>query len=113
MLSYYAAIPPSLDFPGAAALPAAVETATRALDQLSVGNGSRLLVNGASGSVGSAAVQLAVTQLPVFINCGRCCGGAGCLLLECVANRGFPRIVHSRTVPLHHDLLLLLRAQQR
>ena len=36
MLSYYAPIPPSLDFAGAAALPAAVETAARALDQLGV-----------------------------------------------------------------------------
>src|SRR4029079_14450086 len=44
--------PPSLDFPDAAALPAAVETATRALDQLGVGSGSTLLINGASGSVG-------------------------------------------------------------
>jgi NADPH:quinone reductase-like Zn-dependent oxidoreductase len=60
VLSYYAPIPPSLGFPGAAALPAAIETATRALDQLGVRNGSTLLVNGASGSVGSAAVQLAV-----------------------------------------------------
>ena len=62
VLSYYAPIPPSLDFPGAAALPAAVETATRALDQLGVGSGSTLLINGASGSVGSAAVQLAVVR---------------------------------------------------
>src|SRR5271157_3757596 len=30
VLSFYAPIPPSLDFPGAAALPAAIETATRA-----------------------------------------------------------------------------------
>src|SRR5437762_13326478 len=30
VLSHWAPIPPSLDFPGAAALPAAVETATRA-----------------------------------------------------------------------------------
>ncbi|MEV6076538.1 NADP-dependent oxidoreductase [Streptomyces sp. NPDC052069] len=62
VLSYYAPIPPSLDFPGAAALPAAIETATRALDQLGVGSGDTLLVNGASGSVGSAAVQLAVVR---------------------------------------------------
>jgi len=62
VLSYYAPIPPSLDFPGAAALPAAIETATRALDQLGAGSGSTLLVNGASGSVGSAAVQLAVVR---------------------------------------------------
>ncbi|WP_333767814.1 NADP-dependent oxidoreductase [Streptomyces sp. IBSBF 2435] len=62
VLSYYAPIPPSLDFAGAAALPAAIETATRALDQLGVRSGSTLLVNGASGSVGSAAVQLAVAR---------------------------------------------------
>jgi NADPH:quinone reductase-like Zn-dependent oxidoreductase len=62
VLAYYAPIPLSLDFPGAAALPAAVETATRALDQLGVGDGSTLLINGASGSVGSAAVQLAVAR---------------------------------------------------
>src|ERR1700729_1850372 len=35
----YAPIPPSVAFPGAAALPAAVETAARALDQLGVGSG--------------------------------------------------------------------------
>jgi NADPH:quinone reductase-like Zn-dependent oxidoreductase len=66
VLSFYAPIPPSLDFTGAAALPAAVETATRALDQLGVGagagSGGTLLINGASGSVGSAAVQLAVVR---------------------------------------------------
>ena len=62
VLSYYAPIPPSLDFAAAAALPAAIETATRALDQLGVGSGSTLLINGASGSVGSAAVQLAVVR---------------------------------------------------
>jgi NADPH:quinone reductase-like Zn-dependent oxidoreductase len=62
VLSYYAPIPRSLDFPGAAALPAAIETATRALDQLGAGSGSTLLINGASGSVGSAAVQLAVVR---------------------------------------------------
>lgn len=66
VLAYCAPVPPSLDFPAAAALPAAVETATRALDQLGVGEGAApggtLLVNGASGSVGSAAVQLAVAR---------------------------------------------------
>jgi len=62
VLSYYAPIPPSLDFAGAAALPVAVETATRALDQLGVASGHTLLINGASGSVGSAAVQLAVVR---------------------------------------------------
>ncbi len=62
VLSYYAPIPPSLDFAGAAALPAAIETAARALDQLGVKAPHTLLINGASGSVGSAAVQLAVLR---------------------------------------------------
>ncbi|WP_433061071.1 NADP-dependent oxidoreductase [Dactylosporangium sp. CS-033363] len=62
VLSHWAPIPPSLSFPEAAALPAAVETAWRALDQLGVARGSTLLISGASGSVGSAAVQLAVAR---------------------------------------------------
>ena len=62
VLSHYAPVPPSLDFAHAAALPAALETAWRALDQLGVTAGSTLLVNGASGSVGGAAVQLAVAR---------------------------------------------------
>ncbi|MFF1395798.1 NADP-dependent oxidoreductase [Streptomyces sp. NPDC058287] len=62
VLSYYAPVPPSLDFPGAAALPAAGETAMRAIDQLGVVGGNTLLINGASGSVGSAAVQFAVVR---------------------------------------------------
>ena len=62
VLSQFAVIPPSLDFAHAAALPAAAETAARALDQLGVGNGGTVLINGASGNVGSAAVQLAVAR---------------------------------------------------
>jgi NADPH:quinone reductase-like Zn-dependent oxidoreductase len=62
VLSAYAPIPPSLDFAEAAALPAAIETAKRALDQLGVKSGRTLLINGASGSVGSAAVQFAVAR---------------------------------------------------
>ena len=62
VLSNYAPIPRSLDFPGAAALPAAIETATRALDLLGIEGGETLLISGASGSVGSAAVQLAVVR---------------------------------------------------
>lgn len=62
VLDYYAPIPSSLDFAAAAALPAVVETAARGLDQLGVGDGSTVLINGASGSVGSAAVQLAVAR---------------------------------------------------
>ncbi|MFC8225034.1 NADP-dependent oxidoreductase [Streptomyces sp. NPDC057287] len=62
VLSSYAPIPASLDFPGAAALPSAIETATRALDRLGVASGGTLLISGASGNVGSAAVQLAAVR---------------------------------------------------
>ncbi len=62
LLSDYAPIPPSLGFAEAAALPVAIETATRALNALGVGARSTLLVNGATGGVGSAAVQLAVAR---------------------------------------------------
>ena len=62
VLSAWARIPASLDFVEAAALPSSVETAARALDQLGVADGCRLLINGASGNVGSAAVQLAVAR---------------------------------------------------
>lgn len=57
--SDYAPIPPSLDFVDAAALPVAVETAVRTLDLLGVGSGTTVLINGAAGGVGSAAVQIA------------------------------------------------------
>ena len=70
VLSYYASIPPSLDFGAAAALPSALETAARALDQLGVEHGSLVLINGASGSVGSAAVQLAVARSARVIGTG-------------------------------------------
>jgi NADPH:quinone reductase-like Zn-dependent oxidoreductase len=59
LLENYAPIPSSLDFAGAAALAVAVETATRTLDVLGVADGQTVLINGASGSVGIAAVQLA------------------------------------------------------
>ena len=62
VLSDYAPIPTALDFAAAAALPSAVETAARALDQLGVESGGTVLINGASGSAGSAAVQLAAAR---------------------------------------------------
>jgi NADPH:quinone reductase-like Zn-dependent oxidoreductase len=93
VLSHYAPIPPSLDFPGAAALPAATETATRALDQLGVGSGSTLLINGASGSVGSAAVQLAVRALaPDGVNMALDVAGSG-VLPELIELAGGPEHV--------------------
>lgn len=59
LMENYARVPSSLDFAGAAALPVAVETATRTLDALGVTGGQTVVVNGASGSVGIAAVQFA------------------------------------------------------
>src|SRR5947208_13147284 len=59
VLADYAMIPASLDFVGAAALPVAVETATRALGLLGVRQATTLLVHGAAGGAGSSAVQLA------------------------------------------------------
>nr|WP_308251999.1 NADP-dependent oxidoreductase [Pseudonocardia sp. KRD291] len=62
LVTHRAPIPPSLGFVDAAGLPIALETATRALDQLGVSGGSTLFVNGASGGIGSTAVQLAVAR---------------------------------------------------
>lgn len=62
VLAYYARLPASLDFTDAAALPAAIETAARALDQLGIRRTDTLLINGASGNIGAAAVQLAVAR---------------------------------------------------
>jgi len=62
LLTYRAVIPPSLGFVDAAALPVALETATRSLDQLPVASGTTLLINGAAGGIGSTAVQLAVAR---------------------------------------------------
>ena len=59
LLENWASIPSSLTFAGAAALPVAVETASRALDLVQVGDGQTVLVNGAAGAVGIATVQLA------------------------------------------------------
>jgi NADPH:quinone reductase-like Zn-dependent oxidoreductase len=46
----------------ASGLAVALETATRALDQLGVTSGTTLFINGASGGIGSTAVQLAVAR---------------------------------------------------
>jgi NADPH:quinone reductase-like Zn-dependent oxidoreductase len=59
LVSDYAPIPPSLDFAAAAALPVAVETSVRTLDLLGVGPDATVVINGAAGGVGSAAVQIA------------------------------------------------------
>jgi NADPH:quinone reductase-like Zn-dependent oxidoreductase len=70
VLSMWVPIPAAMDFVGAAALPSTVETAARALDQLGVTQGSTVLINGASGSIGSAAVQFAVHRGARVIGAG-------------------------------------------
>ena len=62
LLTFRAPIPPSLGFADAAGLPVALETATRSLDQLGVGQGISVLINGAAGGIGSTAVQLAIAR---------------------------------------------------
>ena len=62
LLGVYARKPSGLSFEEAAGYPVAVETAIRGLDLLGVGAGDTLLVNGATGGVGSAVVQFAVAR---------------------------------------------------
>jgi NADPH:quinone reductase-like Zn-dependent oxidoreductase len=62
VLANWAHVPATLDLPGAAALPVAVETAVRALDVLELAAGQTLLINGGAGAVGTAAVQFAVDR---------------------------------------------------
>jgi NADPH:quinone reductase-like Zn-dependent oxidoreductase len=57
-----AAKPADLDWASAAALPVASEAAERVLGPLALTAGESLLVHGASGAVGTLAVQLAVTR---------------------------------------------------
>jgi NADPH:quinone reductase-like Zn-dependent oxidoreductase len=59
VLVHYAVKPASLSWAEAAGLPVPVETAVRTLDLLGVTSGQTLLVNGAAGGVGTAAVQFA------------------------------------------------------
>jgi NADPH:quinone reductase-like Zn-dependent oxidoreductase len=62
VLTDYAAKPDGLSFEEAAGYPVAVETTARVLDLLGVSEGQTLLINGAAGGVGTAAVQLAVDR---------------------------------------------------
>ncbi|MGP3633731.1 NADP-dependent oxidoreductase [Streptomyces sp. 24-1644] len=54
--------PADLSWEAAAALPVASGTAFRVLDELAVTEGDTLLLHGAAGAVGSAAVQLAAAR---------------------------------------------------
>jgi NADPH:quinone reductase-like Zn-dependent oxidoreductase len=59
VLEHYAAKPAAASWVEAAGWPLAVETALRSLNLLGVTSGQTILVNGAAGGVGSAAVQFA------------------------------------------------------
>ncbi|MEV6278121.1 NADP-dependent oxidoreductase [Nocardia sp. NPDC051832] len=54
--------PVGLDWADAVALPIAVSTAAKVLDMLRLRAGETLLINGASGAVGSMAAQFAIAQ---------------------------------------------------
>jgi NADPH:quinone reductase-like Zn-dependent oxidoreductase len=62
VLDHWAAKPSAMPWTEAAALPMAVETAARALDRFGELAGRRLVISGAAGGVGTAAVQLAVAR---------------------------------------------------
>jgi NADPH:quinone reductase-like Zn-dependent oxidoreductase len=62
VLTSWTAKPASLDWAVAGAAGVAAETAIRALDLLGVGSGSTMLIDGGSGGVGAAAVQIAVAR---------------------------------------------------
>jgi NADPH:quinone reductase-like Zn-dependent oxidoreductase len=59
VLQSWAGKPDSVSFDEAAGFPVPVETAIRIIDQVGVQPGQTLLISGAAGGVGSAAVQIA------------------------------------------------------
>lgn len=59
VLEAFAARPEAMSWEEAAGLPVAVETTERVLDLLGLEKGQTLLINGASGGVGQAAIQFA------------------------------------------------------
>ena len=62
VLAFWAPKPPSMPWEQAGAAASGLETATRALDLLDVRAGTTLLVDGASGGVGSLVVGLALAR---------------------------------------------------
>jgi NADPH:quinone reductase-like Zn-dependent oxidoreductase len=62
ILKLWYAIPKGLDFPDAAALPMAVETAVRSIDLLGLAKDQTIVVNGGGTMTGFAAVQIALLR---------------------------------------------------
>lgn len=79
VLEAFALAPDGMTWVQAAALGLSLETAARTLDELGVGAGMTVLVEGASGGVGTAAIQLAL---------GR---GARIIATASEANQGYLR----------------------
>ncbi|MBB3933525.1 NADPH:quinone reductase-like Zn-dependent oxidoreductase [Kaistia hirudinis] len=98
LVTHRALIPDGLGFIDAAALPVGLETATRGLDQLGVGSGTTLLINGASGGVGSTAVQLAVAR------------GARVIGTASAANNEFVRLLGAEPVAYGEGMSQRVRA---
>ena len=98
LLTHRAVIPPSLGFIDAAGLPVALETATRALDQLGVATGTTLFVNGATGGIGSTAVQLAVAR------------GARVIGTTSAANRNYLSLLGAEPVAYGEGMVEQVRA---
>jgi len=98
LLTFRAIIPPSLGFVDAAGLPVALETATRSLDALSVGPEMSLLINGATGGIGSTAVQLAIAR------------GARVIGTASAANHSYLRLLGAEPVTYGEGLTERVRA---
>jgi NADPH:quinone reductase-like Zn-dependent oxidoreductase len=98
LLTYWAPIPRSLGFVDAAGLPVALETATRSLDELGVGQGVRLLINGAAGGIGSTAVQLAIAR------------GTHVIGAASAANHGYLRLLGAEPVTYGGGMVERVRA---
>jgi NADPH:quinone reductase-like Zn-dependent oxidoreductase len=62
LLDAWAAKPPTMTWVQAGGAAAAIETSVRALDAVNTGPGTTLLVDGATGGVGTILVQLAVAR---------------------------------------------------
>jgi NADPH:quinone reductase-like Zn-dependent oxidoreductase len=67
VLTSWARIPAGMTFEAAVGYPTVVEAALRAIREVGVHPGETLLINGASGGVGSAAVQIALSRGIVVI----------------------------------------------
>ncbi|MEU4871576.1 NADP-dependent oxidoreductase [Streptomyces sp. NPDC021608] len=80
--------PAGLDWAHAAALPVASDGAERVLDLLGVASGDTLLIHGASGALGTIAVQLAVARG------ARVIGTAGAANQEYVTSLGATALVY-------------------